>query len=398
MGNVFTRFRLTPFASIMLACSSEAIAQPHGFHYVPSAGTLVPARANAVSANGSVVVGDARGSRAFMWTKAGGLVEIINTIGGTSSKAHAVSADGTVVVGTATDHMGDWQAYFWTNSGGMIAITNTLGGSSAQANDVSMHGTAIVGSATNAIGHSRAFIWTPSVGMAELEVPLEGPHTYGEAISDDGVVVAGWGNDMAGPRAFRWRASGPTEVSPFGNLKARGLSGDGEIVVGAYEDTQGFRWLSSGTIELIESPLGTQESSAFGASFDGGTVVGVANDFLNFIPFRWTIEDGLREVRGMSHFGGNAFDVSADGQIVVGRAFTLSGERAFWADYSSIGCAADFNTDGMTDILDFLEFVDEFASCQGNDTSCWNGFADINGDDLIDILDFLEFLDKFGCE
>ncbi len=60
-------------------------------------------------------------------------------------------------------------------------------------------------------------------------------------------------------------------------------------------------------------------------------------------------------------------------------------------------CAADYNGDEEADILDFLDFFDDFGACLNEPAPCGSvGDADFNGDTLVDILDFLDFLDAFG--
>lgn len=63
-------------------------------------------------------------------------------------------------------------------------------------------------------------------------------------------------------------------------------------------------------------------------------------------------------------------------------------------------CPADYNGDGNGDVLDFLDFLDDYSACDGQPAPCGNaGNADVNDDGQVDILDFLEFLDAFsqGC-
>jgi serine protease AprX len=61
-------------------------------------------------------------------------------------------------------------------------------------------------------------------------------------------------------------------------------------------------------------------------------------------------------------------------------------------------CAADYNGDGDDDILDFLDFIDDFGSCEGQPAPCGStADADMNGDTTVDILDFLDFFDAFGA-
>lgn len=62
-------------------------------------------------------------------------------------------------------------------------------------------------------------------------------------------------------------------------------------------------------------------------------------------------------------------------------------------------CASDVNGDTESDILDFLDFMDSFGTCDGQSAPCAGGSgveADFNGDTLVDVLDFLDFLDEFG--
>lgn len=62
-------------------------------------------------------------------------------------------------------------------------------------------------------------------------------------------------------------------------------------------------------------------------------------------------------------------------------------------------CPPDVNDDGEVDILDFLDFIDSFGTCDGQPAPCagTSGVsADYNGDTLVDILDLLDFLDAFG--
>lgn len=60
-------------------------------------------------------------------------------------------------------------------------------------------------------------------------------------------------------------------------------------------------------------------------------------------------------------------------------------------------CLADYNGDASPDVLDFLDFVDDFAACENSASPCGGlGNPDVNGDTLVDILDFLDFMDAFG--
>ncbi len=65
-------------------------------------------------------------------------------------------------------------------------------------------------------------------------------------------------------------------------------------------------------------------------------------------------------------------------------------------------CPVDVNGDTVGgDILDFLDFIDSFASCENQPAPCAGAVdPDYNGDTFVDILDFLDFIDTFsrGCD
>lgn len=64
------------------------------------------------------------------------------------------------------------------------------------------------------------------------------------------------------------------------------------------------------------------------------------------------------------------------------------------------GCRADVNGDTVVDILDYLDFLDSYGTCEGLPGPCsgTSGIeADFNGDTLVDILDLLEFFDEYGA-
>jgi probable HAF family extracellular repeat protein len=151
---------------------------------------------------------------AFRWTPSGGLQDLGLTTG-TQSSANAISANGLVIVGQATDSNGFWRAFRWTASTGMQDI-GTLGGPMSNATAVNMDGTVIVGNSLTASssGSSHAFRWTAKTGMQDLRTALQtaGVRTANkwivlyttDGVSADGTVIVGYGQ------------SPPTKAFPFG--------------------------------------------------------------------------------------------------------------------------------------------------------------------------------------
>ena len=152
---------------------------------------------------------------AFRWTPPGGLQDLGLTTGA-ESIAIAISADGSVIVGEARDASGFWRAFRWTAATGMQDI-GTLGGPESAAFAVSKDGSVIVGtSLTNgSTGSNDCFIWTAKTGMQNLLSVLQaaGVHTADNwvtltelnGVSTDGTVMVGYGQS---PR---------TKAFPFGN-------------------------------------------------------------------------------------------------------------------------------------------------------------------------------------
>ena len=117
-------------------------------------GGLFNSSASGVSADGSVIVGkgasDESPSVAFRWTLQTGMIAL-GALGAdlpgqmTFSRANAVSADGLVVVGWSTSVEGG-QAFRWTQDEGMEGLGDLPGGAfGSEAYAVSADGSVVVG-------------------------------------------------------------------------------------------------------------------------------------------------------------------------------------------------------------------------------------------------------------
>jgi probable HAF family extracellular repeat protein len=169
-----------------------------------------------IAVGGAIKGSDSNGAtfHAFRWTPAAGLADLGLTTG-TQSFATAISADGSVIVGEATDASGFWRAFRWTASTGMVDM-GTLGGPEAAPFAVNADGSVIVGTSLTS-GESAsngAFVWTKKNGMQDLKTLLhaQGVHSADNwvvvdtlnGVSADGTVMVGYGQ---GPR---------TKTFPFG--------------------------------------------------------------------------------------------------------------------------------------------------------------------------------------
>jgi probable HAF family extracellular repeat protein len=185
-------------------------------------GGAVGSRANGISDDGAVVVGES-GGRAFRWTVESGLQDLGTLPGAEDAEALAVSADGQVVVGVAGN-----RAFRWTSASGMEDLGTLAGDASSEAMAVSGNGGVVVGRSGD-----RAFLWRAGTGMIDLEHHLS--TEYGidtgwihlwaaNAVSDDGTTVTGssW--------MVRGLPPGPGQPCPS-DLDSDGVVGGSDIAI-----------------------------------------------------------------------------------------------------------------------------------------------------------------------
>jgi probable HAF family extracellular repeat protein len=291
--------------------------------------------ARAVSADGSVVVGQAHGPNgpeAFRWTEDSGIMVGLGDLPGAAfeSSAFGVSADGTIVVGYGVNPGGTLsgaEAFRWrltnpdTGAGQMVGLGDLPGGDSTSvATGVSADGAVVVGASPSTLSDdfsifaTEAFRWTltdPLTGAGVMEglgdLPGAGFNSFAMAVSGDGTTVVGRGTSNEGTEAFHWRDGVMTGLGdlPGGNFLsvANAVSADGSVVVGY-------------------------------------SAVGIGDGGLNILrPFIWDEAGGMRDLVEVFLNEGLALEnlamTSATGVSADGRTFTGIGE-------------SDFNTPGGT--------------------------------------------------
>jgi len=285
--------------------------------------------ANAISANGSVVVGQVGYFvvQAARWTSTG-----VQVFGPWSSSARAVSADGSVIVGSV-----EGRAARWTGSGYTL-----IGPQTSVATGVSADGSVVVGYLLDSDLNKYAFRWTQDDGLVII-----GPaNTEATAVSADGSVVVG---SAGASGAFLWTQGSGIEYIPNGGMPY-GISADGSVVVGrgagAYLWTRGFGVL------LLETVFGNLLGDG---SIDTPSAIS-ANG-------RYIVGWGAMDAHGYSPAGflldiGFLLRTDVDGNGCVDDADLLAVLFAFGSQGAS---NADINQDGIVDDADLLLVLFNFG-------------------------------------
>jgi probable HAF family extracellular repeat protein len=355
-----TRRRLLNIAAAgsLALCEAMVAASFQGIGDLPGGSFF--SIATGVSSNGQVVVGysssalSGTGYEAFRWAATNGMTALGDLPGGSfSSFANAVSEDGLVIVGNSSSSNNN-EAFRWTQATGMIGLGDLPGGSVFSfANAVSADGAVVIGVSSSTLSgtvRGEAFRWTPTNGMFGLgDLPGGNFDSDSYGISADGSVIVGYSSSSNGTEAFRWTSA--SGMAPLGDLAggafnsiAYGVSADGSTVVGygytATTSHEAFRWTTgSGLAALGFIPCDTQ-SIARAVSGDGSIVVGDPQLTQGDCIFIWDARHGTRRLRDVliNDYGLNltgwtlrqARAISADGMTIVGYGINPSGQTEGW--------------------------------------------------------------------
>jgi probable HAF family extracellular repeat protein len=257
---------------------------------------------------GTLVSDEPETTEAYRWTAAAGMVGLGYLPGGHAfSFANAISADGSTVVGDASSGSGN-EAFRWTAGEGIVGLGDLPGGPfESFALDVSADGSAVVGYSKSS-SLREAYRWTAAEGMVGLGTLPGAVDSGATAISADGQTVVGGSGDVSITEAFRWTSDegmvGLGHLSEARFSIALAASADGSVIVG-YDRAealvvQAFRWTDAeGMVGLGDVPGGSVYSIARGVSADGSIVVGDGTSVPGFAggePFIWDAQNGTRRL------------------------------------------------------------------------------------------------------
>jgi uncharacterized membrane protein len=343
--------------------------------------------ANAVSDDGSVVVGNGVDSRfndntqqyehsevGFRWEKSTGMVSLGTVEGGQGAwQAKAVSGDGQIIAGITL------APTLYLKSGQNSKVVNSMGFVGAISGD----GSTLVGSEGPIPGNFWILTGlTPgAIAGAEPLVPVKlMDGAVPRAISHDGTVVAGF----TGTMVFRWADEQMTTASgESGDLgaSATGITSDGSLIVGTRITEgflkRGFTW--DGTGAIVDLPMGSyQQTEAKGVTGDGELIVGEAKDeFARRLAVAWKRqdntyaapellgEDGTNTINNFTIATADA--ISRDGTVIVGKgAYSFGGaNQAYRLILNAVAWGGQWQvaTDGVSvDTGAFLGWIDVSGS------------------------------------
>jgi len=397
---MFTRTHaITTLAALTLAAGASA----QSFHNL---GGITP---TGVSADGSVVAASVFQGSFFVWTEAGGLVNIGgNAVAGNAS----ISDDGTKIGGTIVDPstgLSEFARYViadgvWTPLGGLGAsCDNSMSSGWGMSGDGEM----VVGLGWVANCRAHGVSWSASTGVVDLGSTVPDRSSRANAANFDGSVIVGWQDASTGFRQGAvWRNGVQSVIfTNTGGLisEASGVSADGTWIIGSGSSSNGFnawRYSDDTGFETIGTPpsFGWRGAST-AISADGSVIVGFYRPFPGPATFGqgfiWTEADGMINLndfvasQGVNTEGVTLalpLGISADGRTIVGLG---SGGVGFVVTLTQAGeCPGDVTGSGSVDLADLNLVLANF----GQTTDA----GDTNGDGVVDLADLNTVLANFG--
>lgn len=182
--------------------------------------------------------------------------------------------------------------------------------------------------------------------ITSIGLPPGGSFSGASAVSARGSAVAA-NVDMA--TGYRWTSSGLVDIgTPRGAYatSAEDISSHGSVMVGSIffsfpeETARAHRWTASGGLQDLGVLPGGVASVGSGVSGDGNCVTGYSFDEnFNTIAFRWTPGGGMVSLGTLpGGWTSEGRKVSRDGSTIIGMAGTPEGDRAFvWTQSGGMG-------------------------------------------------------------
>jgi len=317
---------------------------------VPVASSFTLTEWTAISRDGSVLAGNAKGtvggvSGTWPVRQINGAIIPLNTTFGFAT-ACGVSLSGIYTVGSISTQDGT-TAVRKSLNGETLALGDLAGGANdAVARAANNFGDVVVGVSSSWRG-TEAFRWTPEKGMIGLgDLPGGAFFSDALAVSPDGGTVVGSSASARGTEAFKWTSGkgmvGLGFLNGFAPYSvANACSMDGSIIVGVSQasstpgNLHAFRKAGAAPMESLGTLDGGQNySDATAITPDGSVIVGsTSSGDRGVVAYRWTSATGMVDIGGLPNNGDRMVTetraVSPDGNVIVGRGYTSGAWRAW---------------------------------------------------------------------
>jgi probable HAF family extracellular repeat protein len=226
-----------------------------------------------------------------------------------------------------------YRAFLYTGAGGLVNLGTLPGAATAAARGLNDFGE-VVGTSPSTSGH--AFRWTPGVGMTDLGT-LRGGSGMSEAfdINNGGEIVGHSDGTAFSPEPFLWRpGAGMVSLAPGSSGLALDLNDAGQVV--GWIGSQAFRFTPGIGVQFLGSLPGLGRTFARAIN-DHGDVTGTAEDPGGNVVhlFRWTDATGMVDL-GLLAENAAASGLNNRGDIVgstgAGWLWTAAEGRRFLND------------------------------------------------------------------
>jgi uncharacterized membrane protein len=262
------------------------------------------------------------------------------------SVALSVSNGGTYVTGYVQDSGVPAWPVLWTNGASPVNIEGSGGLTNALGESMSADGSVITGRFGSS---SRPYRWTSASGMVPLPTPAGVASAWVTSVCGSGAAAVGGYTIGAVSTAAVWDSGGNrTARSPAPSdvgSTAWGASYDGGVIVGLTSDSSGnnraARWDTGQFAPTILPGLpGMTDTFAKFVSADGGLVTGAsATGNYDPHPVRWDAAGNvamLPLLPGATY--GSVDGLSADGSVILGQCWstTVASRSVLWVDGSLV--------------------------------------------------------------
>jgi len=320
----------------------------------------------------------------FLWTPPADPVEIADLPGGaTRVRALAIAGNGKTVVGWSSSINGDSEAFRWTMEGGTVALGDLpTGYFQSEATGCNTTGDFVFGTGNimhNSMRRTQAVVWGIDNVIAGLGfLPGGYDATTPFDCAEDGTVVVGSGFTADGAETFVWNnidglqnlglIPNQDEVPTYENSPLA-CSDSGDSIIGfGYSDLWGYthgpvsiwNWSASAGFQILAEAPGE-------ADFNGPPHFrpnALVSQDLRTVVAEYTSKDGDGILRWRQDIGVDnlefigksmsAWDISADGQVVVGTMTGLDdiARAVLWGPDGNIKILKDFLNETGTDTGD----------------------------------------------